>query len=113
MSSATQEQIAAAEVIVSAWRDEAYRSALLADPAGVLRSAGADVPDGVEVVVLEETQGISHVAIPADVTAADADRIAGDIAGLLPLADGHELHVHQSTAARCFLVLPIGPAGLF
>ncbi len=111
MSSAEQDQIVAAEVIVAAWGDDAYRASLLADPTGVLRAAGAALPEGVSVVVLEETPGVSHIAIPAEVAAADAERIAADIARLLPLADGREVHLHQSTPMQRFLVLPLAPQG--
>lgn len=109
MDSSSQDQIVAAEVIVAAWRDEDYRTSLIADPVRVLRAAGADLPEGVEVVVVEETPDVAHLAVPAEVSGADADRIASDIARLLPLAGGRELRIHQSTAGRRFLVLPQAP----
>ncbi len=43
MGTADKDQVVAAEVIVSAWRDDEYRRALLADPAGVLRAAGVTI----------------------------------------------------------------------
>ncbi len=109
MGTADKDQVVAAEVIVSAWRDDEYRRALLADPAGVLRAAGVTLPDGVLVTALEETPSISHVVIPADVSGPEAEAIAAGIASLLPLAEDREVHLHQSTPNRRFLVLPISP----
>lgn len=111
MSNDEQRRSIVAEVIEVAWSGEVYRTALLADPAGVLRAAGAALPEGVEVIVLEDSAELTHIAVPAEVSAADADRIAGDIASLLPLPDGHEVRLLQSTIATHYLVLPLPPEG--
>ncbi len=109
MGNADKDQTVAAEVIVAAWRDDAYRTSLLADPAGVLRAAGLTLPEGVSVTVLEETPNVTHLVVPAEVSGSEADTIAAGIASLLPLAEDSEVHVHQSTPNRRFLVLPMSP----
>lgn len=41
------------QIVAKAWSDDAFREQLLRDPATVLRDNGIDVPEGVEVTVVE------------------------------------------------------------
>lgn len=107
MTDNEREVAVVAQVVANAWRDEAYRAALLADPAAVLADAGLNLGDGVDVTVLADTDEVRHLAVPRDLD--DFDAFAADIAALLPLADGVELRVHQSTESNRFLVLPAAP----
>jgi hypothetical protein len=42
-------------VIARAWADDAFKQQLAADPNGVLSAEGVEIPNGVNVKVLEET----------------------------------------------------------
>ena len=52
-------------VIGQAMSDPAFRKRLLADPAGTLRSAGVEVPEGVTIEVVEDTATRVHLVLPA------------------------------------------------
>ena len=52
-------------VIVRCWTDAAFKAQLLADPLTVLREAGVDVPHGIQLRVLEDTDQTVHLVIPA------------------------------------------------
>jgi len=52
-------------IIVKAWNDEEHKQRLLKDATAVLREEGIDVPDGLEVRMVENTPEICHIVIPA------------------------------------------------
>jgi hypothetical protein len=52
-------------VIGQAMSDPAFRKKLLADPAGTLRRAGVEVPEGVTIAVVEDTATKVHLVLPA------------------------------------------------
>jgi hypothetical protein len=45
--------------------DPAFRKRLLADPAGTLKRAGVEVPEGVTVHIVEDTATTVHLVLPA------------------------------------------------
>jgi hypothetical protein len=51
-------------VAAKALDDDTYRRQLREDPAGVLRQAGLTVPEGVRVVVHENTADEIHLVLP-------------------------------------------------
>jgi hypothetical protein len=53
-----------AQVIAKALADEDLKSQLLANPAAVLKAEGIDVPSGVEIKVLENTEKVFHLVLP-------------------------------------------------
>jgi hypothetical protein len=111
MSDIEKERVIAAEVLVNAWRDVAYRSKLLADPAGILRAAGLALPDECRVTVLENAPAVWHIAIPSleDMAASEKEQFMAELGMMIPVPAGVELHLHQSTASERFLVLPLQP----
>ena len=54
-----------ADVIARATTDEDFRAALVADPRGVLVAAGVELPDGLEVRVLENSAAHTHFVLPS------------------------------------------------
>ena len=109
MTTPDQQRTAAAEVIVHAWRDSAYKHELLADPAGTLRAAGMTMPGGVRVTVLEDVPGIAHVAVPHDMSPSETARFTAELAQLLPLPADGELRLRQSAPNEFIFVLPLPP----
>jgi len=60
-----EEQARRIEQIVSkAWIDEAFQHRLRSDPAGVLRSEGVRIPQGVEIRLMEDTENVRHIVLP-------------------------------------------------
>jgi len=111
MSESEQERVIAAEVIVNAWKDEAYRQKVIGDPAGVLKEAGLTLPADCRVTVLESTSAVSHISIPRleDMAAGDKEQFMAELARLIPMPAGLELRLHQNTENERFLVLPLSP----
>lgn len=53
-----------AKVIAKAWADESFKERLLSDSRRVLAEEGIPVPPGVEVKVLEQTDGQFYMVLP-------------------------------------------------
>ena len=52
------------EVILKAWTDPDFKQRLLADPATVLQENGVQVPSGVAVKVVEDTDQVNYFVLP-------------------------------------------------
>ena len=52
------------KIIAKAWRDPAFKVELIANPAAALKAEGIDVPDGMAVTVLENTDNQFHLVLP-------------------------------------------------
>jgi hypothetical protein len=53
-----------AKLIAKVWSDEAFKERLLMDPRATLDAEGIQVPEGVEVKVVEQTDKIFYLVIP-------------------------------------------------
>lgn len=51
-------------VTARAWNDDAYRTRLKNEPTAVLKEAGVDVPEHLEVRVVEDSDTVAHMVIP-------------------------------------------------
>jgi uncharacterized membrane protein YgcG len=107
MTNADQERIVIAEVIRKAWAAGAGREALLRNPSQVLREAGLDLPEGQTVTILEDTQAVRHLVLPATVTDEVRQEVLALLSQAIPLPVGLELRLHQNSDAERFLVLPL------
>ncbi len=52
------------KIIAKAWRDPAFKAGLIANPAAALRAEGIDVPAGMAVTVVENTDKQFHLVLP-------------------------------------------------
>jgi hypothetical protein len=52
-------------IVARAWSDEGLKSRLLSDPGTVMREHGLEPPAGVEIRVIEDSQGVRHYMLPA------------------------------------------------
>jgi hypothetical protein len=52
------------KIIAKAWRDPAFKAELIANPAAALKAEGIDVPAGMAVTVLENTDKQFHLVLP-------------------------------------------------
>ena len=52
------------KVIAQAWSDEDYKARLLTSPKAVLKEAGLNISDEIEVEVMQDTPKLSHVVLP-------------------------------------------------
>ena len=73
------------KIIAKAWRDPAFKSALIANPAAALKAEGIDVPAGMTVTVVENTDKQFHLVlppVPTDELSGEAlDAMAGGFSG--------------------------------
>lgn len=75
------------QVYAKAWSDESFRQSLLADPAAVLRAEGVQLPAGVEVVAVENTDTVFNLVLPAqeaegELSDAQLEDVSGGIVGM-------------------------------
>jgi nitrile hydratase alpha subunit len=61
-------QAAYSKITARAWSDPAYKARLMADPAGVLKEAGIDMPAGMKLRAVENTNDTAHFILPAPPT---------------------------------------------
>ena len=54
-----------AELFAACWKDEALKARFMNDPKAVLAEYGMDVPDGMDVNVVENTDNTVHITMPA------------------------------------------------
>lgn len=54
-----------ARLFAACWKDEALKVRFMSDPKAVLKEHGLDVPDGIDVNVVENTDDCVHITIPA------------------------------------------------
>ena len=65
----TEERNQLAELFAACWKDEALKARFMSDPKAVLAEHGMDVPEGINVNVVENTDTTVHVTLPAAPTA--------------------------------------------
>ena len=56
-------------LIAACWKDDALKQRFLSDPHAVLAEHGMDVPEGINVNVVENTDNTVHITMPAAPTA--------------------------------------------
>jgi nitrile hydratase alpha subunit len=52
------------KIIAKAWMDEGFKQRLLSDPAASLKEEGVEIPPGVEVRIVEDTDSVQHLVLP-------------------------------------------------
>ena len=60
----TEERNQLAELFAACWKDEALKARFQSDPKAVLAEYGMDVPDGMDVNVVENTDNTVHITMP-------------------------------------------------
>jgi len=69
------------QLIAKAWSDEGFKAKLLSDPKAAMKEVGMDVPEGVDIEVVESTQEKVYLVIPAkpvgELSDEDLDKVAG------------------------------------
>ena len=80
-----------ADLFAACWKDETLKQRFMSDPKAVLAEYGMDVPDGIDVNVVENTDTTVHITMPAppsghgDLSDEELSNAAGGvIVGVLP-----------------------------
>jgi Nitrile hydratase, alpha chain len=53
------------QLLAKCWADEGFKQKVLADPAATLTSEGVELPAGLSIKVVENTDKVFHLVIPA------------------------------------------------
>ena len=61
----TEQKNALARLFAACWKDEALKARFMSDPKEVLKEHGLDVPDGIDVKVVENANDCVHITLPA------------------------------------------------
>ena len=61
----TEQKNALAQLFAACWKDEALKARFMSDPKAVLREHGLNVPDGIDVKVVENADDRVHITLPA------------------------------------------------
>ena len=61
----TEQKNALAKLFAACWKDEALKARFMADPKTVLKEHGLDVPDNMDVKVVENADDCVHITLPA------------------------------------------------
>src|SRR5262245_583189 len=73
------------QLIAEAWSDDKVKESLVQNPTSVLQQHGIEVPPGIEIKVVENTQNVAHLILPAkpagDVTELNAGELAAVAGG--------------------------------
>ena len=61
----TEQRNALAQLFAACWKDEALKARFVSDPKAVLKEYNLDVPDGIDVKVVENSDSHVHITLPA------------------------------------------------
>ena len=61
----TEQKNALAQPFAACWKDEALKARFTTDPKGVLTEYGMEVPDGIDVKVMENADDCVHITLPS------------------------------------------------
>ena len=61
----TEQKNALTQLFAACWKDEALKARFMSDPKAVLKEHGLDVPDGIDVKVVENADDCVHITLPA------------------------------------------------
>lgn len=70
------------QIVTKAWQDDKLKNRLLAEPAAVFQEFGLEVPAGVQLRVVENTDQVVYLTLPAkpqdgELTEEDLENVAG------------------------------------
>ena len=70
------------QIVAKAWADEPFKKRLLADPLAVLKEHNMDVPLGVQVKIVEDTDMVYYLRLPLkpsmeELSEEDLEKVAG------------------------------------
>ena len=85
----TEQKNALAQLFAACWKDEALKARFMSDPKAVLKEHGLDVPDNLDVKVVENADDCVHITLPAP-PAEDAelsDHELSNVAGGMRMRD--------------------------
>ena len=79
----TEQRNALAQLFAACWKDEALKARFLSDPKAVMKEFDLDVPEGIDVKVVENADDCVHITLPAPPASSGdlSDDELGNVAG--------------------------------
>jgi Nitrile hydratase, alpha chain len=71
------------QVVAEAWSDDEFKARLMQDPSSALKEFGIEVPAGVEIRVVEDTDRVKYVTLPPK-PVGDAAKLPEGESGAIP-----------------------------
>jgi hypothetical protein len=71
-----------AQLMAKVTTDETFKAQLLENPVAILKAEGIEVPEGLEIKVLENSDKVFHLVLPyqlSELSDNDLDAVAGGI----------------------------------
>lgn len=65
MDPVASKEVQMTNIVSMAWNDAAFKERLLADPMATLKAEGVSIPKGLEIRVVENTDSLFNLVIPA------------------------------------------------
>ena len=93
------------DLFAACWKNDALKARFMADPRTVLAECGFEVPDGMKVIVVENTENTIHIILP--MTPDEHDELSMDE---LSLASGGGGIPGESEDAKSIHPIIIPPA---
>lgn len=69
------------KIIAKCWQDEAFKQKLLADPVAILKAEGIEVPAGVAINIVVETENVRTLVIPPAPKSLDDEQLSAFMGG--------------------------------
>lgn len=94
------------EIISKAWTDDSFKAKLLSDPMATLKAEGVDLPAGLQVRCVENTENVLNFVLPhmpKELTKQDLDEVAGGLS-LVSLLRLRTSSSHMNTSLRKYLI---------
>ena len=60
----TEERNGLTDLFAACWKDDALKARFIADPKAVLAERGIEMPDGIDVNVVENSDNTVHITMP-------------------------------------------------
>ena len=88
----TKQQKEINQIIAKCWSDGVFKQKLMADPHGALKTPGVDVPPGMTVKAVENSDKVFHLVIPpapTDLSDNDLEKVAAGADGYYDIQNYH------------------------
>ena len=71
-----------AQLVAETWTDDKLKARLMQNPAAVMRERGISVPEGVDLKVVENTDTVTYLTLPAKPSGDVTELNMADLAGV-------------------------------